>query len=323
MRRFKKLLAVINGGPGDAHVTHRAIALAQANRAQLMFCSIHHSPGPTAGLLTGSEQHQKLDRLLRQERKNLLDDAVARSRTSGQPARGRLLEGNPFLEVIREVLRSERDIVLFPDDQGPSFRSRLFGSTATHLLRKCPCPVWVLKPTAVRGGRFRFKRVLAAVNASSDRPTEIALNTKILEIATSLSKREGAEIHVVHCWSVYGESILAAPRGPLTAAEISTYKRENRRNHQAALDGQLARFYQEGHQIKKHLLKGEPDTKIPEIAAKISADVVVMGTVARTGISGVFIGNTAEQVLQRIGRSVLAIKPANFTSPVMLDDRHE
>jgi nucleotide-binding universal stress UspA family protein len=284
-----------------------------------MFCSFHDSPGPTAGLLTGSEQHRKLDRVLRQERKNLLDDAVKRSRANGQPARGRLLEGNPFLEVIREVLRSDRDIVLFPDDQEPSLRNRLFGGTATHLLRKCPCPVWVLKPMAVRGGRVRFKRVLAAVNAASDRPTELALNTKILELATSLAQREGAEIHVVHCWSVYGESILAAPRGPLTAAEISAYKRENRKNQQAALDGQLARFYQEGHEIRKHMVKGEPDTRIPEIAAKISADVVVMGTVARTGISGVFIGNTAEQVLQRIGRSVLAVKPDDFEGPVTLD----
>jgi nucleotide-binding universal stress UspA family protein len=320
VKRFKKLLAVINGGSGDAHVTHRAIALAKANKAQLMFCTIHDAPGPTAGLLTGSEPYKKLTRVLRQERKTLIDQAVQTSRDSGQPARGRLLEGKPFLNIIQEVLRSERDLVLFPDDQVPSLRSRLFGSTATHLLRKCPCPVWVLKPTAVRRGRLRFKRVLAAVNAATSQPTEESLNVKILELATSLAEREGADIHVVHCWSVYGESILAAPRGPLNTSEIESYLKDTRAKHQSALNALLTRFFDEGHTIHKHMLKGEPDNRIPEIAAKLAADVVVMGTVARTGINGVFIGNTAENVLQRIGRSVLAVKPDGFVSPVTLDD---
>ena len=76
MKRFKKLLAVVNGGPGDPHVTYRAIALAKANRAQLMFCAIHEAPGPAAGLLAGSEQHTKLDRVLRQERRDRLNEAV-------------------------------------------------------------------------------------------------------------------------------------------------------------------------------------------------------------------------------------------------------
>jgi nucleotide-binding universal stress UspA family protein len=320
MKRFKKLLAVITGGSGDAHVVHRSVALAKANKAQLMFCTFHDAPGPTASLLKGSEPYKKLNRLLRDERKALLDEAVQASRDSGQPARGRLLEGKPFLTVVREVLRNERDLVLFPDDQIPSLRSRLFGSTATHLLRKCPCPVWVLKPMAVRGGRVRFKRVLAAVNAATDRPTEANLNVKILELATSLAEREGADIHVVHCWTVYGESILAAPRGPLKASEIAAYTKETRGKHQSALKALLKRFVDDGHRIQKHMLKGEPDSRIPEIAARLSADVVVMGTVARTGINGVFIGNTAENVLQRIGRSVLAVKPDGFESPVTLDD---
>jgi nucleotide-binding universal stress UspA family protein len=44
-----------------------------------------------------------------------------------------------------------------------------------------------------------------------------------------------------------------------------------------------------------------------------------MGTVARTGMNGVFMGNTAEAVLQRIGRSVLAVKPDGFRSPDSLE----
>jgi nucleotide-binding universal stress UspA family protein len=54
-------------------------------------------------------------------------------------------------------------------------------------------------------------------------------------------------------------------------------------------------------------------------AAGLSADLVVMGTVARTGISGLIIGNTAEAILDQLMCSVLAVKPPGFTSPVKLD----
>jgi nucleotide-binding universal stress UspA family protein len=320
MKRFRKLLAVINGGPGDENVTQRAIDLAKANKAQLMFCATHEMAPPVQGILIGSGAYRELDRLMRKEHQSNLDEAVAKARAVGQPARSRLLEGKAFLSIIREVLRDDRDLVLFPDDNVPSFRSRLFGSTATHLLRKCPCPVWVLKPTSVRSGQMRFRRVLAAVNAASRNPVEEALNIKILELATSLAKREGAEIHVVHCWSVFGESLLAGPRGPLTDEEIKDYRKQTRQRNHAAADALLARFLDEGHEIQKHILKGEPDTLIPEVSEKLAADVVVMGTVARTGLDGVLIGNTAENVLQQIGRSVLAVKPDGFVSPVRLDN---
>jgi universal stress protein E len=44
--------------------------------------------------------------------------------------------------------------------------------------------------------------------------------------------------------------------------------------------------------------------------------LLVMGTIARTGITGVFVGNTAERLLPQIPCSVLAIKPAGFKSPI-------
>ncbi len=50
----------------------------------------------------------------------------------------------------------------------------------------------------------------------------------------------------------------------------------------------------------------------------VSADLIVMGTKGRTGIPGLIIGNTAENVLQRTKASVLAVKPNGFVSPVTL-----
>jgi nucleotide-binding universal stress UspA family protein len=43
-----------------------------------------------------------------------------------------------------------------------------------------------------------------------------------------------------------------------------------------------------------------------------------MGTVARTGISGLIMGNTAEAIVDQLSCSVLAIKPDGFTTPVKM-----
>ena len=50
------------------------------------------------------------------------------------------------------------------------------------------------------------------------------------------------------------------------------------------------------HQI--HLQKSEAEAVIPMLAHEKQVDLIVMGTVCRTGIAGVFIGNTAEKILQ-------------------------
>jgi hypothetical protein len=52
------------------------------------------------------------------------------------------------------------------------------------------------------------------------------------------------------------------------------------------------------------------------VADRIEADLLVMGTVCRTGAAGFLIGNTAETVLSDVTCSVLAMKPAGFVTPV-------
>ena len=70
-----------------------------------------------------------------------------------------------------------------------------------------------------------------------------------------------------------------------------------------------------------HFLEGDAYEIIPELAEEKKVDLVVMGTVARTGLPGFFMGNTAESILNQLNCSVLAIKPEGFVSPVMLDQK--
>ena len=89
-----------------------------------------------------------------------------------------------------------------------------------------------------------------------------------------------------------------------------------------ALDNFLAP-YKLSHQADcVHLLCDEIGAghAISDLARQQAIDLIVMGTIARTGVAGALMGNTAEHVLDHVQCSVLAIKPDGFISPVTLPD---
>lgn len=72
-----------------------------------------------------------------------------------------------------------------------------------RLVRKCPVPVWVMRPSL-----GRKLRILALVDPDPDDSVRDGSNDLVLEFATSLARRESAELHVGHAWSLAGEITL-------------------------------------------------------------------------------------------------------------------
>jgi nucleotide-binding universal stress UspA family protein len=229
--------------------------------------------------------------------------------------------GTTFLEVIRAVLRIGHDLVVKPAEN-PAFLQRVFGSTDMHLLRKCPCPVWMMKPGETRG----YNCILAAVDFDplNQQPSE-ALNLQILEHAVSLALTDSASLHLIHAWEPLAERTLRM-RGGIPAEGIARHVSKERALHRAGLNmlsrairDRIGMNVYDRLTVRVHLPKGPAKTMIPTLAMGLSANLVVMGTVARTGIPGLIIGNTAEAILNQLTCSVLAVKPPGFTTPVKLD----
>ena len=65
-----------------------------------------------------------------------------------------------------------------------------------------------------------------------------------------------------------------------------------------------------------HLREGAADIVINDLAREIDAGVIVLGTVARSGISGLFIGNTAESIMEHTQSDVVAMKQSDFISSI-------
>ncbi|THB77966.1 MAG: hypothetical protein D6B25_05505, partial [Desulfobulbaceae bacterium] len=181
-------------------------------------------------------------------------------------------------------------------------------------VRKCPCPVWVMK-----SGAKTFNHVLAAVDISADHPESQSLNKKIVELAHSLAQREHGKAHYLHAWRLEYEEMLQSPRMKVSALEIQEMKDELRNERRQQLTQFLERNAIGYDQKQVYLIEGESSEVIRRVIAEQHVDVVVMGSVARTGIPGLLIGNKAEKLLSTINCTVLTVKPDGFVSPVTID----
>lgn len=180
-----------------------------------------------------------------------------------------------------------------------------------QLFRQCPCPVWAVGPAATTAPR----RVLAAVHATAEDAEEQALNRKILEAALLLAGFGGGAVTVFQAWSAFGEDLLRSHSKP---EEVAAYVKAASDTAQSALDDLVKSFGDRLGSARVELKKGDPEDLIPRFVVSEGIDLLVMGTVARTGIAGLIIGNTAERLLQRLICSVFAIKPDGFRTPVRL-----
>ena len=235
--------------------------------------------------------------------------AVA-ARTTGVSVTAEVLRGRPATTLIREVLRSRHDLLVRLHGRDLDERGKPFGAIDMELLRLCPCPVWLAGAQRPRGST---PQILAAIHANPANPDEQQLNESILDLALTMSGLMGGRLHIVQAWTAFGETILASH---MPRHEIDQYVETARVSEQQALADVTRAFADRLGDTSVELVKGEPEDVIQRYVEDRSIDLVVMGTVARTGISGLLIGNTAERMLQRLRVSVLATKPAGFTSPV-------
>ncbi len=217
------------------------------------------------------------------------------------------LERPHWMEVVREVVHGRHDLVVLASERR---RSQAFDSFAKHLVRKCPCPVWVVPEGSAPGVR----RVVAAVDADTASAAHRGLNRRILELASALCRDPDTELHVVYAWHLVGATGLSS-RDPGAASSGESVSAE-RRYYEDRLRKVLLKHGAPLERVHIHLPEGEPEDAIPLVVDSLGAEVLVMGTISRGGISGYLIGNTAEDVLEQVSCSVLAVKPEGFVTPV-------
>ena len=275
----------------------RAIWLAELNSAHLEFfytldigyhaqCMIEEDSGMETTIVTSARR--------------ILAQFVERAEQLGITARAKVAFGKSWFEIIQQVLHNNVDLVIVGAKARGALERLFIGSTGMKLLRKCPCPVWIThQPRSTSHGAILVAHDLTEVG-------DLAL-----ELGASMAELHDAPLHVVHAL----EAVHIDAETPTTVFVAA----DDDAIHDAklAIESQLERFeLKSAAQI--HIAAGTAATVLLQQIEEIDVDLLVMGTIARSGIEGLLFGNTAERLLPQVRCSVIAVKPRDFRSPIEL-----
>lgn len=309
MKRFKNILYIIEDGRDEDTVMEKVVNLARLNDARVLVSRIAEESYFDTFSSLFPERMRELDSILKEQYQTAVDRMVNDARWGDVEVTGSLLPGHGFISVVQQVLRAKHDLVIKGGklDEGVD-------QLAMRLIRKCPCPVWVIRKTHTGD----FRRILAAVDVGTRNEETSALNKKIVQLASSLAQREKGEAHYMHSWRLEFEMMMNGPRMNLKPEELFEFKKTLRIERETALQRLLDQSDIHPLTGSVHLVEGDTRMVIQTLLERLQIDVLVMGTIGRSGIPGLLIGNMAEKILGKINCTVLTVKPDDFVSPVML-----
>jgi len=280
-----------------------AAALARKTGASLLLVRVIEENATWLRGPGGTESERKLRDLLVDRETRDLRKVADSIRTASQEPTDIEIEvrwGVPWEVVIELVEQRSCDLVVKPA-RGLSHSGRVFfGATALHLFRRCPCPVWVVGDD----GNLP-QRILLSIDPSLD-PTRREMATKLIEWGDAVREASGAELEIASAWQAPAADLL---KEIFDGSELEDYVKDA---FERAEKG-LASIIRESHcgpaVARCHLLAGSPRDLIPDFAEDRGFDLVVVGTLGRTGVAAELLGETAELILRGVRCSVLTVSP--------------
>jgi nucleotide-binding universal stress UspA family protein len=317
MQFFKNILLFYNNE--FAGVKTEVIRLVKKNQAQLKIIDVFDDFDQYNELLPPSGSIDELKEVIISERQQaIMEHFEAEPEVAGRISFV-LKFGNPVVEIIREALRANHDLVIKAATGNKNLKDRLFGNIAVKLLRKCPVPVLILKPSDA----LSFHKILAPVDpekpaeaSETNNLSENPISKKILDIAVFMARLENSQLDILHCWYLPGETQLSSGRARIETEKIEKMKQMAEKIHTQRVISLAAKFDLSGIEHSVIVQKGDPGHMIIDYAEKNKIDLIVMGTIGRSGLSGLLVGNTAETIIEKANCSVLTLKPEHYKSPI-------
>jgi universal stress protein E len=307
MTLYPKVLVVLDPSVTEQKALNRAVELAKLQDCQLTaFLSIYDFSYEMTTMLSG-EERESMRQAVINDRELWISELVADYQQQGLKISIQVVWHNrPFEAIVQAVLEKDYDLVIKGTHDHDVLKSMIFTPTDWHILRKCPCPVLLVKDHEWP----EHGNIIAAVNAGSEQSHHSSLNQRIIQQSKLLAALLNGKVQLVN----------AFPGTPVNIAiEIpefnpQEYNQTMKTHHLDSVQKLALEF--ELPPAQTHVLEGMPEDVIPKMAQQLDAEMVVIGTIGRTGFSAAIIGNTAEHVIDRLDCDVLAVKPAGFVCPL-------
>ena len=197
--------------------------------------------------------------------------------------------------IVRKALDFKADLVIKDTHFHSVLKRSIFSNTDWSLIRNCPGPLLLVKPRPPG----QKPNLVAAVDPVHERDKPAELDHEILRTAGSLAQALGGDLHVFHGFDI--AAALAVSSDSMTMP-ITLPVREltdaMKAEHTAAVNDLCAQHAIAADHI--HVHQGGTRDLLLALTDRLRTDIVVMGAVSRSGLKGLFLGNTAEDVLDRL-----------------------
>jgi universal stress protein E len=295
---FRRILVDLDAAAAAHPAVDRALELARRCGASVKLVDVMSVPASARSYVSGETEQMVAG--ARREHLASLAKAI-----TDVPVEHELLTGRPAQAIIAEAVRGDFDLVVRSHARDLAAEPRKLGAIDMQLFRSCPSTVWAVGPGAQQAPR----KVVAAIHANPGEDEEQQLNARIIAAAAEMAS---GGLIVFQAWEAFAADML---RSRYSDEEFTGYVKAAADAARADVDAFLKTVdLPEGTRIE--LREGTPEEVLPAYVVSEGIDLVVMGTIARTGIAGLIMGNTAERLLQRLTCSVMAVKPEGFQPPV-------
>jgi len=300
---FQRILVAMDFSTHAKAALRQAIWLARIHGAKIVLAhalpdlrKIAHEASYEARLDLLEGEGELFEREVREKSDSKMRQMILALSADDLDIKFETLIGESFVELIHAVQAEAFDLVLAGTRGLSSWEQFLVGSTASRLIRKCPSTVWIVKAEHVGPPKV----VLAPTDFS-------AVSWKAVEYGLSIAHQAKAIFHLVHV--IDEKDVSSSNASSANRKEISDKVEQRLRNDLELM--QLDRS-----QIQIHSSLGIPWKEICRLSQLLHVDLISMGTVGRSGIQGLMLGNTAEKLLRTCDCSILTVKPDDFVSPI-------
>lgn len=211
--------------------------------------------------------------------------------------------------LLDRAHRTIADLVV-KDTHHHSFAQRtILTNTDWELIRACPVPLLLTKPNPWASA----PKICAAVDPGHANDKPAVLDNRIVDYAALVAKKLGGELHLLHVYLPVAIVAAAAAGSPPMAMTVSAENLAHEAEHKRAMLQELFSEYRVAAD-NVHLEVGGPAAVLPRAVSELRADIVAMGAISRSGLKRIFIGSTAEDVLDRLPCDAFIVKPPDFAS---------
>lgn len=308
------VLVVMDPADGEGFALDRATCLARALAAPLELFASEFDQAMEGSHFRVTERLEAARAARVAARRDWLEARAEAPRAAGLEVRVEAVYANPPYEAItRRAMETGAELVVMRTHYHEWLARATLSAADWQLIRICPAPLLLVKT----GAWPATPKLLAAVDPSHRDDRHARLDHAILDLSERLATALPAETWVAHCIlsmaaleSTAALSMMPEALGSTPESYAGDLVQQLRASVLRLLEGRTI------PPARLRLAEGRPEKELPRLVRELGADLLVTGGISRSRIEQVFIGGTAERLLDRIACDLLVVKPPGFHCPL-------